>query len=253
MRHSSTLLARMIQIGFLAALVGAWFIVTDTGVISSLFLPPLPKVWAEMQRLVFSGQLWSAAKVTLVTIGQAYAISATSGLIIGFLISRSPRAVRLFEPLLSGTFAIPLTLFFPLFIFFFGIGPASKVAYGALYSFFPIVLTAIAAFSRVDRHYVLSARSMGARGWILFRRVYLPYALPVVLTGMRIGFFICIASVLGGETISSAAGVGKAVAHSAELMETGRLYAWIVFVVLFSFMLNMVLSAVEAPSRERHA
>jgi ABC-type nitrate/sulfonate/bicarbonate transport system permease component len=166
--------------------------------------------------------------------------------LIGFLVSRSVKVTRLLEPIFSGTFAIPLTLFFPLFIFFFGIGPASKVAYGALYSFFPIVLTSIAAFSNVDRLHIASARSMGASSFQMFRYVYLPSALPVIVTGLRIGFFICIASVLGGETLSSAAGVGKAIALSAELMETARMYSWMVFVVLTSFMLNMLVSAAEA-------
>ena len=63
---------------------------------------------------------------------------------------------------------------------------------------------------------------MGASGWQQFRYVYMPAALPVTLTGLRIGFFICIASVLGGETLAATAGVGRATALAAELMETAQ-------------------------------
>ena len=63
---------------------------------------------------------------------------------------------------------------------------------------------------------------MGASSWQQFRYVYMPAALPVTLTGLRIGFFICIASVLGGETLAATAGVGRATALAAELMETAQ-------------------------------
>src|SRR5260370_271395 len=109
--------------------------------------------------------------------------------------------MRIFEPVLAGMFAVPLTLFFPLFVVFFGIGPDSKVAYGAIYSFFPIALNTIAGFSGVDELYLRSVRSMGASSLQQFRYVYLPAAMPVTLTALRIGFFICIASVLGGVTL----------------------------------------------------
>ena len=95
---------------------------------------------------------------------------------------------------------------------------------------------------------------MGASGWQRFRYVYLPAALPVTLTGLRIGFFICIASVLGGETLAATAGVGRATALAAELMETARLYAWIAFVVCMSVMLNLLVLAAETRSeREKGA
>jgi ABC-type nitrate/sulfonate/bicarbonate transport system permease component len=156
--------------------------------------------------------------------------------------------MRIFEPVLTGIFAIPLTLFFPLFVVFFGIGPDSKVAYAATYSFFPIALNTIAGFASVDELYLRAMRAMGASGLQQFRHVYLPGAMPVTLTGLRIGFFICIASVLGGETLAAAAGVGKSIALSAELMETARLYAWIAFVVLASVTLNLLALAAETRS-----
>ena len=57
-----------------------------------------------------------------------------------------------------------------------------------------------------------------------FRHVLFPAAFPVILTGLRIGFFICFASVLGGETISSVSGVGRNIARkrAMEMLLTGE-------------------------------
>jgi ABC-type nitrate/sulfonate/bicarbonate transport system permease component len=240
------LLVVSLQAVVVAGLFGAWAYATHGSRVLSLFLPPPDRVWSNLAALAASGALWTAAKVTLATIAEAYAIAAIAGVLVGFLVARSETLRRLFEPMLSGLFAIPITMFFPLFILFFGIGPDSKVAYGATYAFFPIALNTIAAFSTVDRLYVRALRSMGASGLQQLRHVYLPAALPVTISGLRIGFFICIASVLGGETLASAAGIGRSIALSAELMDTARMYAWIVFVVLATLILNLLVYAAES-------
>jgi ABC-type nitrate/sulfonate/bicarbonate transport system permease component len=242
------LIVRTIQIGLFAALFGAWYIATRAGGTLKLFLPSPELVWNEMIVLARSGQLWSALSVTVLSIVQAYVIAVVVGTAVGFVVARSRSLVHLFEPVLSGMFAVPLTMFFPLFVLFFGIGPESKIAYGATYAFFPIVLNTVAAFSNVEDLYLRASRAMGASSWQQFRYVYLPAALPVMLTGLRIGFFICIASVLGGETLAATAGVGRATALAAELMETAKLYAWIAFVVCMSVMLNLLALAVETRS-----
>jgi ABC-type nitrate/sulfonate/bicarbonate transport system permease component len=243
-----TLLIHTIQFGLLAILFGIWWFVSHSQQRLLLLLPPPELVWVQMQFLWSSGRLAAAALITVETIVKAYAIAVVAGIVVGFLVTRSKNLIRIFEPMLAGLFAVPLTLFFPLFVVFFGIGPDSKVAYGATYSFFPIVLNTIAGFASVDELYLRAVRSMGASSVAQFRHVYLPAALPVTLTGLRIGFFICIASVLGGETLAAAAGVGKSIALAAELMETARLYAWIAFVVIVSVMLNLLALAAETRS-----
>jgi ABC-type nitrate/sulfonate/bicarbonate transport system permease component len=238
------LLIRSIQLGLFASVFAAWYLATQSGV-RRLLLPPPELVWSEMQVLWRSGRLWSAAVVTLNEIWQAYSIAVVAGVAVGFMVSRSRALVRIFEPVLTGMFAVPLTLFFPLFVVFFGIGPESKVAYAATQCFFPIALNTIAGFASVDDLYLRASRAMGASSLAQFRYIYLPAALPITVTGLRIGFFICIAAVLGGETLAALNGIGKSIALAAELMETARLYAWIAYVVTVSVTLNLLALAAE--------
>jgi len=237
--------ARLIQLAFVALLLGAWFVVGRSGAISPLFLPPLDAVWQALLRLVQTDQFWSAVLVTLTTIAKAYSIAAVLGVLTGYLVTRSRFLTEVFEPMVSGLFSIPITLFFPLFILFFGIGTGSKIAYGAAYGFFPIALNSIAAFGSVDERLLNAARAMGFSPFGMFRHVLFPASFPVILTGLRIGFFICFASVLGGETISSVAGVGRNIALAAELMEPARMFAWIVFVIATALVLNTLVSVIE--------
>jgi ABC-type nitrate/sulfonate/bicarbonate transport system permease component len=240
----------MIQFGFVLLFVGAWFAVGRAGAISPLFLPPIESVAVAFGRLVQTAEFWSAVQVTLVTIAQAYLIAVVAGVLSGYLVTRSRFLTRVLEPVVSGLFAIPITLFLPLFILLFGIGTGSKVAYGATYGFFPIALNTIAGLSSVDDRFLYAARSMGLTSLGTFRHVLFPAAFPVILTGLRIGFFICFASVLGGETISSVAGVGRNIALAAELMEPARMYAWIIVVVAAALALNTIVSLLETRMRK---
>ena len=237
--------ARAVQVVFLMTVFTAWFGIGRTGAISPLFLPPIEAVAVALVRLVQTEEFWSAVGTTMLTIAEAYGIAIVLGVLAGWLITRSLYLTQVLEPVVSGLFAIPITLFFPVFILMFGIGPESKVAYGAAYGFFPIALNTIAGLAGVDRRYLDAARSMGVSGAGLFRHVLFPAAFPVILTGLRIGFFICFASVLGGETISSVSGVGRNIALAAELMEPARMYAWIVFVILAALVLNALVSVLE--------
>jgi ABC-type nitrate/sulfonate/bicarbonate transport system permease component len=236
---------KWIQAGFIAAVFVVWYVVTLSGRVSSLFLPSLGAVYAALAEIVASGAAVQAVGATLRTVLIAYAGAAVLGATAGFAITRSQYLCRLLEPLLSSLFAIPLTLFFPLFLLFFGIGPGSKVAYGMTYAFFPIALNTISGLNQVDGKLIAAARSMGAPPHLLFRRVLLPGALPVILTGLRIGFFICFATVLGGETLSSISGLGHEVANSAQLMDSARMFAWILVVIATSFCLVVLAGSLE--------
>jgi ABC-type nitrate/sulfonate/bicarbonate transport system permease component len=81
--------------------------------------------------------------------------------------------------------------------------------------------------------------------------VLLPAALPIILGGLRIGFTICLLSILGSETIASLAGLGHHIVELAEDMEMPRMFAYIAFVIAIVAILNAVVSHLEARGR-RH-
>ena len=227
----------------LSCLFGLWYIGTTYGQISPILLPNPVAVFDELVDVLATGEFVSDLRVTLTELAIAFSISATSGVVLGYLISRSQYSIRVFEPLFAGIYSVPIILFLPLYILFFGLGPASKIALGATISFFPIVLNTIAGFGYVERVFVLSARSMGASDYQLFRWVLLPAAFPVILTGLRIGFTVALLSILGSETIASLAGLGHRIVHLAEGMDMARMFAYIAFAVAIALILNTVTSS----------
>ena len=246
-----TIASRAVQIGFLVGLVVLWYLGTAVWGVSHLLLPNPVNVWHELKDILGSGEYLPDLQVTLTELAVAFAISCTSGVTLGYLISRSPYLIRVFEPLLAGIYSVPIILFLPLYVLFFGLGPGSKIALGTTISFFPIVLNTIAGFGYVDRIFITAARSMGASDYQMFRYVLLPAALPVILTGLRIGFTVALLSILGSETIASLAGLGHRIVHLAEAMETARMFAYIAFAVVIAATLNTVVTTLETRAKRR--
>ena len=243
------ILSRLVQGAFVVGLVALWYLATARWGVSHLLLPNPVKVYDELKDVLGSGEFVPDLRVTLTELAVAFAISSVSGITLGYLLSRSQFLIRVFEPLLAGIYSIPIILFLPLYVLFFGLGPASKIALGTTISFFPIVLNTIAGFGYVDRVYVVAAHSMGASDYQLFRFVLLPAALPVILTGLRMGFIVALLSILGSETIASLAGLGHKIVHLAEAMETARMFAYIAFAVVIAATLNVVVTMLEAKGR----
>jgi ABC-type nitrate/sulfonate/bicarbonate transport system permease component len=250
-RKLSALASRGVQAGFVIILVGLWYYGTAYGHISPILLPNPVAVLHQLVDVLESGEFIGDLRITLTELAVAFAISSTTGVTLGYLISRSHYSIRVFEPLLAGIYSIPIILFLPLYVLFFGLGPSSKIALGVTTSFFPIILNTIAGFGHVDRIFILSARSMGASDYQLFRWVLLPAAFPIILTGLRIGFTVALLSILGSETIASLAGLGHRIVFLAESMDMARMFAYIAFAVAIAFILNTVVSTLEAKARRR--
>ena len=250
-RRRDRLLSRAVQLGFLFGLLLLWWLATTRWGVSHVLLPNPVAVFRELVDVLKSGEYIDDLKVTLSELAISFGISSVSGIAVGYLISRSQYLIRVFEPLLAGIYSIPIILFLPLYVLFFGLGPLSKIALGTTISFFPIALNTIAGFGYVEAIFIVAARSMGASDFQMFRYVLLPAALPIILTGLRIGFTVALLSILGSETIASLAGLGHKIVHLAEGMETASMFAYIAIVVAIAAILNTAVSMLENRARRR--
>jgi ABC-type nitrate/sulfonate/bicarbonate transport system permease component len=237
------------QAGFVAAVLALWYAATTYWGVSRILLPNPIAVWHALVKVVASGEFWPDLRITLFEVAVAFAISATSGILVGYLVSRTSFRARVFEPLFAAMYAVPLILLLPVYVLWFGLGPASKIALGATISFFPVALNTITGFAQVDRGLVTAARSMGASGFALFRFVLLPGAFPVILAGMRLGFTVALLSIIGTEVLASLAGLGHHIVELSENMEPARMFAYVAFVVAIAGVLNFTVSMLEAWGR----
>jgi NitT/TauT family transport system permease protein len=228
--------------GLVAVLLGYWIYMTGPGDISPLLLPKLNLVIRELRAILVSGQLWQDVGVTAVEFVAAFLIAGVVGVGLGFACSRTELRYRVTEPLVAWGYLVPLVLFYPLFIVWFDIGMASKIVYGALSGFFPIAFNSLRGFRAVDRRYTRVAHAFGASPGQTDRQVKLPAAMPMVMSGIRVGGALCMITVILAEMLASTKGLGYELARSSQTLKVPSVYAHIIVLLAFVALVQVVIN-----------
>lgn len=110
----------------------------------------------------------------------------------------------------------------PLLILWFGIGETSKIIVIILASFFPMLLNIDKGFKSTDIQLIEVGKAFGFNKMKIFKKIILPYAIPDILVGARIGMGYSYRAIIGAEMIASASGLGYMI-NFARSMSTPQL------------------------------
>jgi ABC-type nitrate/sulfonate/bicarbonate transport system permease component len=209
--------------GLLLAMLGVWELVARP-LNPILYIAPsrLPAAFVRMVSVRELPPLPEHVWLTFREVLAAYALAVAAGLWLGFLLGLRRALGRIYEPLLAALYAIPSVVWYPSLMLFFGLGPASKIAFGFLLGFFPIVLSVLAGIRQVPQHLVTVAVSMGAKRRAIFTKVMLPSMASTMVGGLRAGLALSVVGVLVGEILGSRSGLGYVINYAYGLLMTGE-------------------------------
>jgi NitT/TauT family transport system permease protein len=234
---------RLRTIAWIVVIVGTWELLVRTGLISQLLLPaPSGIILAGVKN---GAAFLSAFKVTVLEIAASALIAVTLGLFIGIAGSTSSVSAILIGGMLASFFAVPVIILYPLLMAWVGIGSASKVLFGVLTGFVPIALNTLNGIRALEPRYLTMGRAMGATRFQLYTRIIIPFALPSIVAGLRVGLGLTVIGVLVTEMLASAAGIGYLITYYREMFETGHIYLGIILALLLAVGMNKILTIVE--------
>jgi ABC-type nitrate/sulfonate/bicarbonate transport system permease component len=220
-------------------LVALWWLAPG----NDFVVPPPDQVLERARELAADGTLAAQWSATLRRVAVAYALALAAGVVLGTLIGRL-RPVRLaLRPLVSFLFPTPKVALYPAMLIVFGLGSASKVAFGFSEAVFPIVLATAAGTSRVEPQLLWSAAALGTSRRALLVRVVVPAALPAILTGARIAVVGAIIGVFLGEMIAGSDGLGHLMAVGYRTLATADMYVAILAVSITGYVLDRAFLA----------
>jgi NitT/TauT family transport system permease protein/taurine transport system permease protein len=225
------------------ALLIAWEAVPRLGLLPELFIPPLTKtlyvLWLDW--LIYAYALW----VTVYEVAVAMLIACGIGILLGAVVGGVTKLRILMLPIFSSLYAVPIVILYPIFTAWFGIGSESKIAFAGVYGFFPVMLSTAAGIRTIEEQYLLAARSMGASLPQLVARVIIPASIPTVLTGLRLGGALTIIGVVVSEMLTSAEGIGYLVTKNRTTLDSPRVFAAIILILVLSVMFDLAARWIE--------
>jgi ABC-type nitrate/sulfonate/bicarbonate transport system permease component len=188
----------------------------------------LPDVAASMKRVLVG---FAFASLIAVPLALLMALSRPIGLIL--------------SPVVTFLRPIPPIAWIPIAILWFGIGDAPSYFITAVAAFFPIFLNTYAGGHAVRPEHVHAARSLGAGRQALFLRIYLPSAMPMIATGLRIGLGQSWMAVVTAELIAAHSGLGYMIQANRLALETALVLVGMCVIGLLGAAMSAALEYVE--------
>ena len=234
----------VVRLGVVVVLLLGWEIAARF-FMDPMFISPPSRVFASLGTVLETDGVPNALRLTFFELAVAFAIAVVIGLALGLAIGLQPFARRSFMPIVLLVYGMPQITILPLFILAFGIGPASKIAFGVTHGVFPIVVTVVAGVQNLKPILLTSARSMGASRWQILRWVIFPHMIPSFFAGMRLGMSGVLLGVLLAELYVSTAGIGHFTTMFTETFEPTKLFGLIAMLAAMAIVLNEIVRRAE--------
>ncbi len=233
----------ILPIAFFTLVVLLWQYTVDQKFFPAVILPPPGDVVDIF--LANRKFMWGHAVSTLYECFLAFICACAIGLSVSCIITLSYFARRAIYPNLIIFQLIPTIALAPLFILWFGIGTEARVAYGICLALFPIVVSSSTGLLNTGDTYLKLCSSLTAGRWQTFKSVRLPFALPLIFTGLRIGLTLTIIGVVVGEFVTAQSGIGYLISFAASGLETAISLAAIVYLLVVGLILFTALVCIE--------
>ncbi|NPB01335.1 MAG: ABC transporter permease [Methanopyri archaeon] len=232
-----------LKVGTPVAVLIAWEVISRTGIISPVLLPPPSKVFAVFVEM--PGQIAVNAATSLYRVAVGYSIAAVSGVTLGVLMGAYKDVETALDLLVEIIRPIPPIAWIPMAIVWFGIGDASAFFIIFIGAFFPILLSTRAGVKHVDRIYIEAALNLGADDKALIRHVLLPAALPEILTGLRTGLGVGWMCVVAAEMIAAKSGLGYMIIEAQRVLATDQVIAGMLTIGVLGLLMDRGFRALE--------
>jgi len=177
--------------------------------------------------------------------GVAFGICVLLGVPIGLLMGMSSGVRSVLDPPIEITRPIPKLALLPLFIIWFGIGEAPKVAIITLGVTFPLYLNVYAGIRGVDSQLIEAGESLRLSRWGLVRHVVLPGALPNAMTGLRYSLGIAWLALVFAEQINADAGIGFLMVQARDFLQTDVIVVCLIVYAFLGLLADFVVRTLE--------
>ena len=224
---------------FVAVIIGIWWLITHGApserLVQPLILPSPMEVLKAFGPLHFQQGLVRSALYSWLRVTAGFSLAALVALPLGVYMATFPPIAAFFRPLsLAGAY-VPIVVFIPLSMTWFGLGEAQKIGFLFIACFVALLPLVIKDIADVPAAFLDVAVTKGASQWQLVRHVLFPVAQANIWDHLRgvygVGWgWIIMAEIL----VLPEYGLGGLIEVSNRRSQTGSIFAIIIVIVLIA-------------------
>jgi NitT/TauT family transport system permease protein len=228
-----------LTICFVVILLAAWWFATHGRNVEDRLLPPLilPSPLEVLQAfppLHFDQGLVRSALVSFERVTLGFILAVIVALPLGIYMATFPPIAAFFRPLaLIGAY-VPIVVFVPLTLAWFGLNETQKVGFLFIGCFVALLPLVIKSISKVPAAYLDVAVTKGATQWQLVRHVLFPVAQADIWDNLRAVYGVGWGWIILAEVVNAERGLGYLISISERRGHTNAIFAVILVIVLIA-------------------
>ena len=221
-------------------LLALWYAVHYSGFINPALVPAPHAVAAKFMELMQSRLPMDIVMSTRrVLIGVLAGV--TLALPVGFLIGWYPSIRTIIDPLINFFRALPPIALIPLVIIYFGVDELAKNVILFYAAFFAGVIVMYEGISQISPVYIRVAQTLGATDFEIFRKVIIPYAVPHIITALRVALGVAWATLVASELLAAQQGLGALIQDAGAFFQIDTIYVGIVCIGFIALAMDVIL------------
>ncbi len=230
-----------------ALLLIAWEAASHQRLIDPRILPPLEQVARTAIVQIVDDDLLYHLAASLVRDAIGFTIGTVAGIALGTLLGLSRLADRLAAPTFNGVRQIAILAWIPLISIWFGFGEAAKIAFISAAALIPVVLNTYEGMRSASNQLIEVGQTLRFTTPQLITKLYLPSALPSILTGIHLALIYSWVASVGAEYFMTVGpGIGGLIIAGRERFQMDLVMLGILILGLVGFLINRGASAIEA-------
>jgi NitT/TauT family transport system permease protein len=194
---------------------------------------------------------WNHLAETAHAFALALSMAVVTGIALGIWLGYHRLSGEIFIPMLVGFASIPKVVLYPLVLLAFGLGLPAKVAFGTMFGVPPIALSTISAVNNIRPVLLKVGRVLGLNPVDMVRIVLIPAVMPEIMTGLRLGFSLCLIGTILGEMFAARRGLGYLLMTAIGLHDVNLIMALTLLLTLFAVCASAVLLTIDRRLRRR--
>jgi len=202
-----------------------WQLACQRGWVSAFLLPTPGAVLASL--LDDRRELGAALAVTGAGAFFGFALSIVLGIMAALVLSLSRWTLRAFYPYAVVLQTIPIIAVAPLLVIWFGYGLPTVVSSTFLASVFPVITATLTGLRSTDPALLDLFRLYRASRMATLTKLVIPYALPNILVGLRIGAGLAVIGAIVGELVGGG-GLGSVIDVARTQQRVDKVFAAVI-------------------------
>jgi NitT/TauT family transport system permease protein len=237
----------------IALVLVLWQLIHLTGWKSNVIKGPtvvLPDLWAMMHHAL----LWQALGITLRRAVLGYALALVIGSVVGVLVARIPPLRAAVGSIITGLQTMPSIAWFPFAIILFGLSTSAILFVMVLGAAPSIANGLITGVDYTPPLLLRAGKTMGLRGFTLYRYLILPASLPAFVAGMKQGWAFAWRSLMAGELLVLILGqpsIGVLLNNDQDLQDFAGATAMIIVILIIGIAVDALFNTADKAVRRR--